>query len=243
MSDLVKKPEQVGTELQSAIIELVKRPDIDPDRLEKFLDLQIKMEDRQAEIAFNQAMAQFQSECPIIKKTKKVNFTASSGKVTNYNYSPLDEIVHITRPIMSKLGLSFSFDIEPSSSDGTALLVTYIAHNQGYTKKFNWFYQEIHDDTRMNLSQRRKSSLSFAKRAALENALGIVTAEEDDDARRAIDRIATDEQIKEIKELATLTKTEDASLLSFLKVEKIEDLSDYEATKAIRALKIKRAAK
>ena len=226
-------------DMQLAILDIVKRDDINPEKIEKFLDLQFRLQDRQAEESFNIAMANFQKECPIIPKTKKVNFTSSSGKTTKYDYAPLDEIVHIIKPIMAKNGLSFSFNIE--ERENLNKLITVISHIDGHTKISSLPFDPIHDDTRMNLSQRRKSALSFAKRAALENALGIVTAGEDDDARRAIDQTITEDQINEINHLIKMTSTNEAQFLKFVKVSRLEELSFFEAKKAIIALKEKRS--
>jgi hypothetical protein len=224
--------------MQDALMAIVQRTDIDPDRLEKFLDLQIKMENRQAELAFNNALAQFQGDCPIIQKSRKIDFEAGKGRV-KYNYSPLDEIVHIIKPILSKYGLSYSFDMKANA--GTTDLLTTISHRDGFSKTFTYPFDTIHDDGRMNSSQRRKSALTYAKRGALENALGIVTAEEDDDARRAVNDPITAAQTDEIMELIKVTKSDEAKFLAFLKVKSLSELSEYEGRKAIMALKEKRA--
>lgn len=228
------------TSMQDALIQIVQRKDIDPDRLEKFLDLQIKMENRQSQRAFNEAFASFQGECPIIKKNKKVDFASKGGGSVNYNYSPLDEIVHIIKPIMNKYGLSYSFNEVPEN--GVTNLITTIRHKDGHEVNFDHRFPTIHDDMRMNESQRRKSALSFAKRSALENALGIVTANEDDDARRAIDNEVTKEQLDTINDLIKKTATSEKLFLEFLKVDKLSDLSAHDAKKAINALKAKRSS-
>lgn len=227
--------------INDALLQIVMRKDIDPDRLEKFLDLQIKVETRQAEKDFAEAMASFQGSCPIIKKTKGVNFTSKSGSTTKYNYSPLDEIVHIIKPLLEQNGLSFSFDIQPSGDRGLCCLLTTIGHRGGHSKSFRYEFPDIHDDTRMNESQRRKSALTFAKRAGLENALGIVTTEEDDDARRAVDAPISKEQVEEIGRLMKLTDTNEKVFLKFCQCDSFSELSDYDAKKAITALKTKRA--
>lgn len=229
------------TRIQSAILEIVQRKDIDPERLEKFLDLQFKAEAIHAKKAFQQALAMFQGECPIIPKTKKVDFTSKSGNRTAYNYSPLDEIVHIIKPILTKYGFSFTFDIQLTENPELGLLKTKIYHAEGHSEEFMYYFPRVHDDQRMNMAQRVKSALTFAKRAALENALGIITAEEDDDARRSEDIEATDKQIKEIKRLIKVTKTDETTFLTWLKAEAIESLTALEAKKAIHALKQKKA--
>lgn len=241
---LTKKEKEVESptsiSIQDALIQIVQRTDIDPDRLEKFLDLQIKMENRQAERAYNEALASFQGECPIIKRTKKTDFDSKSGGKVKYDYSPLDEIVYIIKPIMTKHGLSYSFDVK--GGEKTSKLFTKIKHKDGHGETSELEFDTFHDDGRMNTSQRRKSALTYIKRAGLENALGIVTAGEDDDAKRAVDNPATKEQLDQIYDLVAKTKSDMKGFCEFLKVNKVEELSEHDAKKAIRALKDKRSA-
>lgn len=234
----IQQPDE-AVSMQSALIQIVQRQDIDPDRLEKFLDLQIKMENRQAERAFNEALALFQGECPIIRRTKKTDFTSKSGNQTKYDYSPLDEIVHVVKPILNKHGFSYSFNVKENEKSST--LITTIRHKDGHSVPSELEFESLHDDGRMNNSQRRKSALTYVKRAGLENALGIVTAGEDDDARRAVDAPVTEEQLAEITEMIKQTKSDEKKFLEFLQVSKLADLSEYEGKKAIMALKQKRS--
>jgi hypothetical protein len=243
-NDLVIKSDgqdlpQKSVSMQDALLAIVQRTDIDPDRLEKFLDLQIKMENRQAERSFNEALAGFQGECPIIQRTRKVEFTAASGKTTKYNYSPLDEIVHIIKPLLDKYGLSYSFNVQ--AGEKSSKLLTKIRHKDGHSETTELEFETLHDDGRMNLSQRRKSAITFTKRAGLENALGIVTAEEDDDARRAIDNPATEAQIAEIEKLIIDTKSDLTKFKAAFQIQAVTDFSEFEARDAIHALKEKRA--
>jgi len=237
-SSIVESPKEIS--MQQALIEIVQRKDIDPDRLEKFLDLQIKMEDRQAEKEYYAAMANFQNECPIITKSKKVQFTSGSGKETKYDYAPLDEIVSIIKPILKNNGLSYSFNMFELEGTKQANLITTIQHISGYKKSFNYHFDPIHDDSRMNISQRRKSAITFAKREGLESALGLVTTGVDDDARRAVDEMATPQQIAKIKALMEATQTNEQMLLSHLKLLDFEAISKKDAKQAIHALEQKR---
>mgnify|MGYP006433825109 CR=1 FL=1 len=238
MTKKIKQKEEFS--MQDALIRVCQDETINPERLEKFLDLQIKMEERQAKTSFQVALSNFQAECPIIDKTKSVNFTAKSGKTTKYNYSPLDEIVYKIKPILAKNGLSFTFDTEKIEGDQIKLLTT-IYHSGGYEKTFSHFFKQFHDDQRMNESQRSKSAITFAKRAALENALGIVTADEDDDMARHVDDPITDDQIEKINTLLEQTKTNLKKFTGHLKVNNLGELSEYEAKKGITQLKQKRA--
>jgi hypothetical protein len=225
---LAKKPDD------SILLEMVKRTDIDPDRLEKFMELQFKMEAKQAEREFNAALAAFQGECPIIEKSKNVSF-----KSVNYDYSPIEEIAAVVKPILQKYDLSYSFDIEEASEKDKMKLITKIRHASGHCEKTSYFFNKYHDDDRMNLSQRAKSSITFAKRAALENALGLTTAK-DADADDPPTGEATKEQLAEIKSLLFETKSDEVRFLSFIKAESVEKMTFAQAITALHALKQKR---
>jgi len=225
---------EMELKVESPLIALAERTDLDPEKLEKLLDLHERHLEKQQESAFLGAMASFQGDCPTIVRKKKVEF----GK-TKYDYAPLDEIVETIRPYLTKHGFSYFFD---TKTEGNFLTVeATICHKDGFKKTFSYQSDSLHDDARMNSSQRRKSALTYSKRACLENALGLVTAGEDDDARRAIDKPITEEQKKEINTLVKNTETKEYDFLKFLKVDDIQELSFLEAKKAINILKQKRA--
>ena len=232
------KQDQDST-IQAALIEIVSRKDIDPERLEKFLDLQIKMENRQAERSFNDALAAFQGECPIITKNKKTSFTSKSGSTTAYDYAPLDEIISVIKPILSRNGLSYAFDL--MEGEHTSKLLTTIFHKDGFSKVYTYAFDTIHDDARMNSSQRRKSSLTYAKRAGLENALGLVTTGEDDDAKRAINNPISPDQIALIKDLMPKANVSEQQFLDKFKLTNLDEMDEALAKKAIFQLKARRA--
>jgi hypothetical protein len=227
--------------LQLALVEIVKRTDIDPDRLEKFLSLQVQMENRQAERAYYAALASFQGECPAIEKNKKVSFVSKSGSTTKYDYTPIEEIVRVIKPFLQKYGLGYSFDVKKSETPGLVNIITTISHKDGFKKEHSYESEELHDDTRMGTIQRRKAALTFNKRASLENALGLVTVGEDDNAQAMSSNDVTRSQLEEIEKLVISTKSNKEAFLKYLKVEKLEDLTEYEAGKALIALKQKRA--
>lgn len=233
MTKELTKNEPQELDLHSALLEVVKRPDIDPERMEKFLDLQIKIEDRQAKKQFYEAMAGFQDECPIITRSKKVSF-----KSVDYSYAPLDEMVYVIKPVLKKFGLAFSFNTE-NKTDKLTDLHTKITHTGGHFEVSQLEFDTIHDDDRMNSSQRRKSALSYFKRAGLENALGIVTQGDDDDAVRSAKQGISEEQIKTIKQLMIDTDTTEDKFFHFLQTDSLSTLSSSDAKRAINALKQK----
>lgn len=236
-NELIETEEKEVATMQAALLKVVQNPDIDPDRLEKFLNLQIKMEERQAERDFNNAMAKFQEECPVIPETGVVKNKDGSVR---YTHGELDEMIFIVKPILTKNGLSYSFNTAPSGEEGKTDLITTVKHKNGHSEKHIYTFNSLDDGGSMNTSQRRKSALTYAKRAGLENALGLVTTGIDDDARRAVDTPASTDQIETIKKLMETTNTAEKRLFSHLKIQSFNDLDAYQAKKAISALKQKR---
>ena len=71
------------------------------DTLERLMALRKEMLAEEAKKAFNTAMAAFQSECPVIKKTKAVK--TKSGTVA-YRYAPIESAVIQVKDLIQKHG-------------------------------------------------------------------------------------------------------------------------------------------
>lgn len=222
-------------QIVSAIAELSQKENFNADTFEKLINLQDKMKKEQRREAYADSFSKFQMECPIIKKTKTVSYSS-----TNYDYASLDEMVHTIKPILGKHGLSFAFNTRKEDSD--MVLITTIKHAKGHEESFEFYFTAMDDGGKMNNSQRRKSAITYAKRSALENALGLVTAGEDDDARRAVDNPATEEQLEKIHSLLKTTDTPETQFLNYLKIESLGMLSVVDAKKALNLLNTKRNA-
>lgn len=149
------------------------------ENLERLLTFAKEIKAIQAKEAFDQAMARFQAECPVIEKNKKVSFLTNSG-TTNYAYAPLETIVEQVKELLSKNGFSYTFDTEENEKGVT--IFCFPKHILGHMEKSKCF---IATDTnsRMNISQKSGSAISYGKRYAFCNAFGILTGDEDNDAQ------------------------------------------------------------
>lgn len=91
----------------TAIIQAIERaalnPDVDIDKMERLLQMQERVMDRQAMMAYNAAMAAMQTELPSIEER---------GQTNNGCYATLEDIVDTVRPIMQKHGFAVSFRIQ-----------------------------------------------------------------------------------------------------------------------------------
>lgn len=90
----------------------------DLDKLEKLMDLQLRWEANEAKKAFTAAMAAFKAECPkMLPRDSEVDYVNRKGQRVHYKHPTLGGISEVVTPILSKHGLSVTFDSK-QSKDG-----------------------------------------------------------------------------------------------------------------------------
>jgi hypothetical protein len=147
------------------------------ETLEKLFALHEKMQANRARAAYVVALADFQGECPVVQKLKKV--LNKDGRTVRYQYAPLDSIVEQVKGILAKNRLSYKWEVE--NKPGIIKATVIITHELGHSETSSF---EIPIDTEgyMTAPQKVASALTFAKRYTFCNALGISTGDEDTDA-------------------------------------------------------------
>ena len=150
------------------------------ETIERFLDMRRQFRADQAREAYVMAMAQFQKECPVIAKTKAV-MNKDKTAVT-YRYAPLDSIVLQVKDALGNNNLAYNFR-EERSEDGTKVtVICTIRHSMGHSEESS-FTVDVGAEAYMSDTQKYGARNTFAKRYAFMNALGILTGDEDTDAR------------------------------------------------------------
>jgi hypothetical protein len=158
------------------------------ETMEKLFALKQRVDADRAKEAFVQAMAKFQASCPVIKKEKKVN--DKTGKL-RYKYAPLDEIVKQVKKPLGDNDLFYSFKEEKDKDFATAVCT--ITHKLGHFE-VSTFQVPIGNEDYMTDAQKYGARMTFAKRYAFCNALGILTGDEDTD-----DNLPKDKPAKSVK--------------------------------------------
>lgn len=154
------------------------------ETMERLLAMRRELKQEWAKEQFDKAMAGFQSECPIIIKSKAVLNSEKKGGGLRYKYAPLDAIVTTVKPFLLKYGLSYTVNAKSESNMITAIIK--ITHQAGHSESSE-FQIPIDPEAFMNQQQKFASALTFAKRYAFCNGLGILTGDEDDDGTAAKD--------------------------------------------------------
>lgn len=119
------------------------------------------------------ALAKAQSEMPVAKKDSENPYFKS-------NYADLAEIVSVSRPCLSKNGLSVTQNIITDDS-GATMLHTILMHSSG-----QWTESTMRVVPPKNDIQTISSYITYLKRINYAALMGVVASDEDDDAEVAV---------------------------------------------------------
>lgn len=149
------------------------------EALEKLLAMRRELKLEYAQEQFNIAMASFQAECPIIKKTR----TVSPGGKVAYRYAPIEAIVSQVKHLLLKYNFSYSVETLTHTAEGTVTAICTARHIAGHSQSSSFNVPLATRTALMTDTQVVAASLTFAKRYAFCNAFGILTGDDDNDAR------------------------------------------------------------
>lgn len=201
-----KDQADVQTAPANALIAQAIEKGADIEVLERLFNLQERWEKNQAKKEYDEAMTAFQSESPIIPKAKEGSRT-KSGQLA-FKYAPLDLIVKIVKPILSKHKLSYDFKTVKNESGDVVAIRCYAKHVGGHSDYSEMELGQGGGTSIMSDEQIKASKITFAKRYAFCNIFGIVTEDEDNEqvlANKNVDTSYIDE-IAQIKTLSELKK-------------------------------------
>lgn len=153
------------------LMQIALESNADLDKLSKLMDLQERWESGQAKKSFYEAMANFQKNCPDIKKLKDGH---------NCKYAPLGDIVSQIRDLLADCGLSFRF--EQDSANGIITITCVVTHKDGHSERTSMTAGADLSGNK-NAIQGIGSTWTYLQRYTLIGALGITTADSDIDGR------------------------------------------------------------
>lgn len=165
-----QRPMPIQDEATALIAQAIKK-NVPVESLERLLAMRRELKAERAKEAYDQAMAEFQAECPTIEKTKQAY---------GYKYAPLESIVEQVKDLLSKHGFSYKFNTDERER-GT-IIYCRINHIGGHFEDSQVSIDK-ETTTKMNASQQSGAVMTYGKRYAFCNALGILTGDEDTDAR------------------------------------------------------------
>jgi hypothetical protein len=230
----------------AAILSVIERmatnPDIDPERVERFIALKRQMDADAARKAFYNALSDAKAEIPVIAKNRTVGYEHKDGKGdTSYRHEDLGEIARTVDPILAAHGLSYRF--RTTSVPNEPVTVTcIIAHRDGHSEE-NTLSAGRDDSGKKNTIQSIGSTITYLQRYTLKAALGLAASSDDDGKRseEADEDVISEEQRKAILDLIDEVGGSADVFCKYFKIAAIAALPAAQYDRAIAALEAKRA--
>lgn len=206
-------PESTVAPMVQMIERIAMDPSVPIDRLEKMLDMKERMDVQEAERAFNAAFASASAEFPSIP----MNGRGHNSKP----YALLKDIISHTRPILSKHGLSLSWDTEVTDKVKVTACLRHIAGHSAKTA----IVLPLDTSGSKNGVQAVGSSQAYGQRYTGQAILGLSLGDDTDDDGKAAggDRI-TPEQFTALRDLIEQAEADEGKLLAHFKVEHLGEL-------------------
>ena len=220
----------------AAILSVIERmatnPDIDPDRIERFIALKERMDKEAAEKAFNAAITAAKADIrPITRRTKG----------HNGNYADLATIADAVDPVLSAHGLSYRHKVD--QNNGAITVTCIVSHDLGH-RESTTITAAADTSGSKNSIQAIGSTQTYLMRYTLVAALGLSTAKDDDgqSAGRGSGTVS-DAQVSELRKLIEQTETDIAKFCETFKIDALPDLPAAAFDAATKSLHIKLARK
>lgn len=164
----ISQPVTDSQSLITAIERVALNPNADIAKMEKLMDMQERVMNREEEKAFYADLAAMQPELPRVIKSKDGH---------NSKYAPLEDINDAIRPAIQKYGFAVIFNIE--QKEKTVDITTTLAHRRGHTQSLT-IPLALDTSGSKNAVQAVGSTISYGKRYGICAILNISTGDDND---------------------------------------------------------------
>lgn len=172
-NEVILSNQQAVSSENTALMAMIERvclsPDADIAKLEKMLDMQERILDRNAKQAFSADFAAMQRELPRIAENGQGH--------NNAKYALLEDINDSVRPVLYKYGFGVSFSIDQNDSKVT--VKAKLSHKLGHYEE-TCLSLPLDTSGNKNAVQAAGSTISYGKRYAICALLNISTGDDVD---------------------------------------------------------------
>lgn len=229
-----------GASLMQVIAKAASDPNVDIDKMERLLQMQERVQARDAEQAFNEALNAAQSEMRPIAAN-------ASNPQTRSRYATFDKLDRVLRPIYTQNGFSLSFDEGESPKPDYVRVVCYVSHVGGHTRTY---HRDMPADGKgakggdvMTKTHAAGAAGSYGARYLLKGIFNVAVGEDDDDGNESHARpnLINDNQWAIITHLIEATKTDARKFCEAYAIESVKALPVAAFNRAKKQLETKLA--
>lgn len=217
----------------NAIISVIERaavnPAVDMDKMERLLEMQERIMQREALAAFNRAFAAAKSELPAISKNQKGH---------NNRYADFAHVARAVDPVLSRHGLSYRFK---TRQDDQIHVTCVLSHIDGHSEE-NTLSSKPDTAGSKNPTQAIGSAQTYLMRYSLLSALGIQPTDDDDGRAANMGGTISDDESEVIRSMIADTGTDIAQFCNFMRIESVADMPAAQFRRAVASLQAKKRA-
>lgn len=208
------------------------------ETIERLIALQERMESNEARKAFVAAMAEFKAESLTIVKNKQVGFASKGSDIrTAYSHATLDTIVAAVGPKLAEVGLSYRWKTEQLEG-GLIQVSCIVRHILGHTEETALRASPDQSGSKNNV-QAVGSTVTYLSRYTLMSALGLASADQDDDGSGGEDSTITLEQVSELQDVLAAGNANIGAFCKYLNISALVDITAANFPSAMAAAKKK----
>ena len=219
MNAIVKKEDtQIAPATDSAtLLNIISRaasdPAVDLDKMERLLKMHEQIVARNAEMAFNVAMADAQS------KVRRIGADASNPQ-THSKYASYAALDKVLRPIYTDANFSLSFDTGEIERQDFVRVRCYVSHRDGHTRTYHIDMPADGKGAKggdvMTKTHATGSAMSYGMRYLLKMIFNVAVGEDDDDGNSADVVCITESQAADLKSLAEEVNADVPAFLKYI---------------------------
>jgi hypothetical protein len=223
------------------LAQMTADPNVNVDKMERFVDLQKRIWDYQAEHEYNKDMVLCQAEMPIVPKD-------TDNKQTNSRYPKLETIIKHTKPTYTKHGFAVEFYEGESTKEDCVRTMADIKHRGGHSVTR---YIDIPVDDKgpkgtvnKTKTHAKVSSITYGRSRLLRMIFNISDSESDDDGNAAGTETIDDQEHSRIKDMIDDlkdSKEAEKATLRFCGVEGLEFIPKSKINDVFKALIARKA--
>ena len=250
MSDHTDNKE-IATIQPDPFLEMMERvasnPDIDADKMQKILDMQLQVMDRTARDEFYAAMTQTQANLPVVVKDAYNTQTSSQ-------YAKIEAIAKAIKPIYTKEGFSMSFSQGKSDFQDHIRINGTLRHSSGHSEDHYHIDLPLDDSGIQGKKNKTPvhatgSTFTYGRRY-LTCAMFNVTTEDDTDGNLPTNKpppakLISDKQASQIQDMLTVLNdanapnSDEETFCAWAKIDSIRAMPSHKFARCLKNLKEK----
>jgi hypothetical protein len=221
---VVKQDQLPGMPEPSTILDVISRaasdPTVDIDKMQRLMEMYERVQAKNAETAFNDAMTEAQKKMRTVVAREENSQTHSKYA----SYSDLDKAI---RPIYTEHGFSISFDTADSPKAEHVRVLAYVARG-GHTRTYKVDMPADGKGAKggdvMTKTHAAGAAMSYGSRYLLKMIFNVSVGEDDTDGNEPPAERISATQVADLAALMTEVKADRVKFLAYLKVKSLEEI-------------------